>query len=1489
MKKNLRLFKSFLPALVVAMIGSALPAGAQSLWNATNSVSVDTNWSTAANWVPNVVPTASSNVVFNDTGAAIDTVTIDNVVDTSTTIRQLAFRQTNGVHNTLILPGVTLTISNAVAATNLFAGTDTTASPATLMVTNTISGAGGTLAITSTNISSVLAVRQISTTAGSHNEILDLSGLDTFSASVGNVWVGVFPGTGTTRPQGILFLAKTNSITTLAVGSKLAPSIDVGDTGSSPGLNNLLALGIVNNIAADNIVVGNQRCVATLNFNPAFTNGTLPSLFLRGHSGTRVTTFNIGDNSSATAAIGSFATGVVDFSGGTVDAMIGSMTLGDGQAFAGAGVASGTLIMAAGALNINTLEIGFQTTNSSTAANTGTVNINGGTLTVNSTLRLARYNVSGGTTVGTLNITNGTVLASNIVAGTGISTINMSGGTLVVSNALGTSLVPLSSLNVSAGATLQFPVANGATAAAVTTLTGDGTAVINISSLPALGSYPTQFPVITYQNGSGAGLVFLNGTLPGTFQGTISNDNSSTIWVVITSGPNLASASWRGNVNNQWDTTTLNWNTGGSASKYQDGDVVTFDDLAQTNIVNVTGAFAPTNWVQNNSVLNYIFNGAGNITGVAALTMNGTATVTLADTGGDNFSGGVVVNSGTVILDDANSTISGGLKIVSGAMAQIGNNDANGVLPAGIVDDEGSLVFNRSDNLVISNAIGGAGTLTQGGSGILSLSVPSTYSGMTTVTNGTLALTNSGSIASSVQVNVTGGTLDVSGVAGTATLSSLTLANGGLTVVSRYLQTNLVVNGFSMGGTSNVINVSSLPPIASYPATIVLVQSPNGISGFNMTVGAFPAGSVSGGVALSPDTTAIILTVNSGPIGVRPQVLWTGADMFTSTNWSDGTNWQSPGAPGAGENVVFNDFGTAPNGTDMSAPGGGISALLPDNVNNFANGNFTIGSLTYSNNFSTFHNTAIANGAILAVTNFVKVGVVDGISLAQAQFVNIAGGGGATFNVNNISNGTFQVWIGDSGTATTFATLDMSALDNFTANISKMGIGACTTDNQVNRPSGNIYLARTNVISCSYTTTNSVEAGSATGNSGIIIGDCNQNQGQTSLFYLGQANTISADSIGIARQKSSGTMQFNPIYTNGAPYPSVTFKGYTTTLVSNLDVGDGIGNSGTTAGIGDLNLTGGFVTASVDTLNVGRASGATSGAGTTTGTLEFEAGTITANTVNIGLQPTIGAKVGVGTISVFTNSAIGAAGTLIVNGNLNLGVSVNNTNATPTSGTLNINGGTVQAANIVAGSNSALSAINLNAGTLIVTGSAGSTGAPLTGLVIADGATLQLNVNGGAGAASVVAGSITTSGSSQTITLRIGALTGVVAGNTYPLISYQSGDPFASLSLAPLPAGYAGTLVDNGGVVAFHVTTAPPPALPAQITHVGVSGTTLTLSATNGVDGGRVVLLGTTNLVQPLSQWTPLLTNSFDANGNLNLSTNIINPAVPQQFFILSQ
>jgi autotransporter-associated beta strand protein len=74
-----------------------------------------------------------------------------------------------------------------------------------------------------------------------------------------------------------------------------------------------------------------------------------------------------------------------------------------------------------------------------------------------------------------------------------------------------------------------------------------------------------------------------------------------------------------------------------------------------------------------------------------------------------------------------------------------------------------------------------------------------------------------------------------------------------------------------------------------------------------------------------------------------------------------------------------------------------------------------------------------------------------------------------------------------------------------------------------------------------------------------------------------------------------------------------------------------------------------------------------------------------------------------------------------------------------------------------------------------------------------------------------------------------------------------------------------------------------------RVTGISVNGPVLTLTATNGSSGGQFVLMESTNLALPLSQWTPVLTNNFDGSGNLDLSTDVINPNVPAEFYILLQ
>ena len=123
-------------------------------------------------------------------------------------------------------------------------------------------------------------------------------------------------------------------------------------------------------------------------------------------------------------------------------------------------------------------------------------------------------------------------------------------------------------------------------------------------------------------------------------------------------------------------------------SAFEPADPVNFDDTAASGQVNLIGSLQPGFVTLNNSALNYTFSGTGAIGGTAGLAKNGSGTLTLLNTGGDNYRGGVAVNAGTVVFG-ANNSISGGLSVASGATVQVGQNTGAGTLPAGNVTDAG--------------------------------------------------------------------------------------------------------------------------------------------------------------------------------------------------------------------------------------------------------------------------------------------------------------------------------------------------------------------------------------------------------------------------------------------------------------------------------------------------------------------------------------------------------------------------------------------------------------------------------------------------------------------------------------------------------------------------------------------------------------------------------------------------------------------------------
>ena len=774
---------------------------AQVVWSGFDAISnVNTNWSDANNWSSGTPGPATSILLIN-AGAVTRQGSVNNILDVANTISMLQYANTNNFHTTQINSGVTLTVSNTAATSLVFAGTATdNGNNQTLYASMTGAGA---FVVGDTNSGSAFVVQQGSSSSGSHAATLDLSGLANFSLTAGKLLVAGynlgFAGPSN-NPSGTLYLARTNYIRV----NGTVPGIDVGDANSSPGNLSYLYLGQTNAIFADSMTIGHSKSAGTLAFNPALAN-TNPVLFLSGNTNTRMALLTIGDDSAESTSIYSY-TGTMNLNGGTVNAQVNICYLGLGQTGNGAGSPTGVLDVGAGVFNVNMLYAGYVSSITATSSVYGTLNVSNGMLVVNSSLVLGYNPGAAAAAYGTLNITNGTVLANAIIAGAGTNKITMTGGWLAISNTLGSPAAPLSSLTVSNGATLQFWVANNFTNAAISKLAGDSSGAISIGAVPLVLNYPSQYPLIYSPAGGASGVKFALDTLPNGYRGYISNDNSSTIWLVITNGPALPKTDlWVGGVNNHWDANILNWTSNGVAVAYDENDLVLFNDSAQSSQVNLVGSapHTPYAWTVTNNILNYKFTGTNSVAGMVGLVKSGTAFLTLAESG-DSFSGGITVNGGTVVLDEAASVITGGLTIASGATAQIGNNDTNGSLPSGMVSDNGALVFSQTIMDLVTTSISGTGSLTQNGSGILELSATNNYTGNTFVLQGTLALTGGGSISSSANVVVSHATLDVSGGAGATSLGNLNMTNGVLNVGGKTVN----VSNLNLGGSSNTINAA---------------------------------------------------------------------------------------------------------------------------------------------------------------------------------------------------------------------------------------------------------------------------------------------------------------------------------------------------------------------------------------------------------------------------------------------------------------------------------------------------------------------------------------------------------------------------------------------------------------------------------------------------------------------------------------------------------
>jgi hypothetical protein len=117
----------------------------------------------------------------------------------------------------------------------------------------------------------------------------------------------------------------------------------------------------------------------------------------------------------------------------------------------------------------------------------------------------------------------------------------------------------------------------------------------------------------------------------------------------------------------------------------------------------------------------------------------------------------------------------------------------------------------------------------------------------------------------------------------------------------------------------------------------------------------------------------------------------------------------------------------------------------------------------------------------------------------------------------------------------------------------------------------------------------------------------------------------------------------------------------------------------------------------------------------------------------------------------------------------------------------------------------------------------------------------------------------------------------------------DAGSNAPALWRIPLAGGSATSVLSGLAATAKKVrwfsgpTTRPAPSL----TGVTLAGSSVVLTATNGLVGGTYYVLTSTNLDLPLSQWLLLSTNVLGASGSFSLTATNPVAAVPRRFFLL--